>query len=265
MTRIFDALRKAQSPRGRAASSAPPAIVPVPPPAARAPRPLAERSLEREDEHHPALVPFAAAVEVPPDVAREMTALRVSLEVTLAERVPRVVMLLAPQGGEGTSTVAAQFALTLASDSRLRVLLVDAHVRRPAYSAHGAPLSRRDRRGERPGLEVVPPRNLALMPLPEGRRAEHLLAPGTLREALDAVGGSFDWIVIDGPPALESPDAAPLGAVADGVVVVVQAGRTKRPVLARSVDLLRRAGGRVLGTVLNRRRLEIPGFIYRRI
>jgi Mrp family chromosome partitioning ATPase len=53
--------------------------------------------------------------------------------------------------------------------------------------------------------------------------------------------------------------------VAEGVVVVVQAGRTKRPVLARSIELLRKAGGRVLGTVLNRRRLEIPGFIYRRI
>ena len=47
--------------------------------------------------------------------------------------------------------------------------------------------------------------------------------------------------------------------------MVVQAGRTKRPVLSRSVDLLRKAGARVLGTVLNRRRLEIPGFIYRRI
>ena len=86
-----------------------------------------------------------------------------------------------------------------------------------------------------------------------------------MRESLDAVASGYDWIVIDGPPVLESPDAATLGAVADGVVVVVQAGRTKRPVLARSVDLMNRAGGRVLGMVLNRRRLEIPEFIYRRI
>ena len=82
---------------------------------------------------------------------------------------------------------------------------------------------------------------------------------------LDAARPRYDWIVIDGPPVLESPDAAMLAAVADGVVLVVQAGRTKRPVLTRSVDLLRKAGGRVLGIVLNRRRLEIPEFIYRRI
>jgi Mrp family chromosome partitioning ATPase len=33
----------------------------------------------------------------------------------------------------------------------------------------------------------------------------------------------------------------------------------------RAVETLRKAGGRLLGTVLNRRVLEIPGFIYRRI
>jgi len=264
MTRIFDALRKAQAPREHLAPP-PPAIVPVPPAAVRGPRPLAERPLERGEERHPAIVPFTAAVALPPDVAKEMTGLRVSLEVALTERAPRVVMLLAPQGGEGTSTVAAQFALALASDSRLRVLLVDAHVRRPAYGPHGAPLARRGHGAEREGPDGAPVRGLSLMPLPEGRGAESRLSSGALRDALDAVGAGFDWIVIDGPPALESPDAAPLGAVADGIVVVVQAGRTKRPVLARSVDLLRRAGGRVLGTVLNRRRLEIPGFIYRRV
>ena len=64
---------------------------------------------------------------------------------------------------------------------------------------------------------------------------------------------------------LESPDASALGALADGVVLVVQAGRTKRPVLTRAADLLRKAGARVLGSVLNRRVLEIPEFIYRRI
>jgi Mrp family chromosome partitioning ATPase len=51
----------------------------------------------------------------------------------------------------------------------------------------------------------------------------------------------------------------------DGVVLVVHAGRAKRPVVTRAVDMLRKSGGRVLGTVLNRRVHEIPGFIYRRI
>jgi Mrp family chromosome partitioning ATPase len=211
------------------------------------------------------IVACGGAAELPADVEREMTGLRISLETALTQRIPRIVMFIASQGGEGTSTVAAQFAQSLASDERLRVLLVDAHVRRPAYGRDGSPAAaqparaapRRQAPSSAPGPD--------LMPLSEDSREAHAVTPASLREALDAVATGYDWIVIDGPPVLESPDAATLGVVADGVIVVVQAGRTKRPVLARSVDLMSRAGGRVLGMVLNRRRLEIPEFIYRRI
>jgi Mrp family chromosome partitioning ATPase len=264
MTRIFDALRKAGSASARTGSSAPPAVVPLPPAPARAAHPVAERPPGRGDEVQPAIVPFSAPVELPADVVRELTGLRVSLEVALTERIPRIVMFLASQGGEGTSTVAAQFAQTLANDPRLRVLLVDAHARRPRYGPSGTPATARHAAAPAGGERPVA-RNLDLLPLPEALRQERMLSPQAMRDSLAAVASRYDWIVLDGPAALESPDAAPLGEVADGIVVVVQAGRTKRPVLTRSVDLLRRAGGRVLGIVLNRRRLEIPGFIYRRL
>ncbi len=243
MSRIFDALRKAK------VETAPPAAAPAPPPlAAVPPAPQRPRAAEVRAQAA-ALVPFGPVPALPPDVQREMTGLRVSLESALTERIPRTVMFLASQGGEGTSTLAAQFAVSLATDARLRVLLVDVHPRRPAWTG-------------RPDADGGP-RNLALLPLPPG--LERTFAPETLRAVLQPVASAFDWIVLDGPPVLESPDAAPLSTVADGVLVVVQAGRTKRPVLGRSVDLLGRAGGRVLGVVLNRRRLEIPEFIYRRI
>lgn len=211
------------------------------------------------------IVALDGLAELPADVVREMTGLRISLEAALTQRIPRIVMFIASQGGEGTSTVAAQFAQSLASDERLRVLLADAHVLRPAYEPDGSPTAappvgatrRRPAQSDAPGPD--------LMPLSEESREAGNLTPDSLRASLDAVASGYDWIVIDGPPVLESPDAATLGAVADGVVVVVQAGRTKRPVLTRSVDLMNRAGGRMLGMVLNRRRLEIPEFIYRRI
>jgi len=264
MTRIFDALRKAGAASARTGSSVPPAVFPLPPASTRAAHPAGERASGRGDEVHPAIVPFAAPVELPADVLRELTGLRVSLEVALTERIPRVVMFLASQGGEGTSTVVAQFAQTLANDPRLRVLLVDAHALRPRYGPNGTPATARDAASPAGGAAPVA-RNLDLLPLPEALRRERVLSPQAMRGSLAAVASRYDWIVLDGPPALESPDAAPLGEEADGVVVVVQAGRTKRPVLTRSVDLVRRAGGRVLGIVLNRRRLEIPGFIYRRL
>jgi Mrp family chromosome partitioning ATPase len=225
---------------------------------------LAESLPEPPPRPSAAPVRFAVRTRMLPDLVREMTRLRVGLEVAVTERTPRAVMLLAAQGGEGTTTVAVQLAQVLAEEARLRVLLVDAHARRPAFGPDGLPATGADGGGLL-AFEPVGDRTLDLMPLPADARREGVLAAEVLRGSLQSVGGAYDWIVVDGPPVLESPDAASLGAVVDGVVLVVQAGRTKRPVLTRSVDLLRRSGGKVLGMVLNRRRLEIPEFIYRRI
>lgn len=288
MTRLFDALSKARSDHPARDPGAPPvqsatasvrpvqsataftpslrsATASAPPVPMKVVAPGVERPAAPDDGARRRIVAFGGLAELPTDVVREMTGLRISLEAALTQRIPRTVMFIASQGGEGTSTVAAQFAQSLASDERLRVLLVDAHVRRPAYEPDGSPTAahpaRATPRRQTPSDAPSPD----LMPFSEDSREAHTLTADSLRESLATVASRYDWVVIDGPPVLESPDAATLGAVADGVVVVVQAGRTKRPVLTRSVDLMNRAGGRVLGMVLNRRRLEIPEFIYRRI
>jgi Mrp family chromosome partitioning ATPase len=276
MTRIFDALRKARALGPPPAALGPPAPAPGPQ-AARLPfggpvglaagvAPLPPRPILAP----PALVPLPGPPPMSDDVIREMGTLRVHLESALPERSPRIVMLVSAQGGEGTTTVATQLATALARDGSIRVLLVDAHARRPALTAKTRPGSpQRSLFGtkRRPGPEPDPAisERLRVLPLPEEFRSPGGVSVPAMRQLLDSVQAGFDWVIVDGPPVLESPDTAALASAVDGVVMVVQAGRTKRPVLSRSVELLRKAGARVLGTVLNRRRLEIPGFIYRRI
>jgi Mrp family chromosome partitioning ATPase len=262
MTRIFDALKKA----GAAGPSMGPVVPMSPPPGAAPPQvlrgPSAPGNSRVARAERTAVMHAIVAAALPEEIQREMSSLRVALESTLDERGPRVVAFLSTQGGEGTSTVAAQFVIGLASDPQLRVLFMDVQAHRPAIGAAPGPLA---------GLFLVPDGTEApgasvdLMPVPDVARAAGLFAAADARALLDRVGDAYDWIVLDGPPVLFASDAAALGAVADGVVLVVEAGRTKKPVLTRAVDLLRKAGARVLGSVLNRRRLEIPEFIYRRI
>jgi Mrp family chromosome partitioning ATPase len=279
MTRIFDALKKVQAVRPEPAPPAPvapaisappmsPALSPAPMPRARgwgrATGPGASAPGPRAN-----IVPAEHAPELSEEILREMGRLRVNLESALTERVPRVVMLVSTQGGEGTTTVASQLALALATEKGLRVLLADLHAARPGISPDLKPARTRHPRSDH-GAEVTMREAPAahagrLWVLPLDRAHPESVTPQAAREMLDALSADFDWVILDGPPALESPESAPLCAIADGVIVIVQAGRTKRPVLSRSVELLRKAGARVLGTVLNRRRLEIPGFIYRRI
>jgi len=266
MTRIFDALRRAEAARpGTAPQQA--SVTPISQPhMAAGARPVPPQP-GRAPEMRMAL-PLVGSVELTPDTVREMTTLRVAIESALGERTPRVVMFVSPQGGEGTSTVCMQFAQTLARDSAVRPLLIDAHVRRPVFDVdptqRAALLDVRLQQGLKEPVTAPTP-NLFVVPTSDELRHFGVFQPVEMRQVLDATAAGFDWVVIDGPPVLESPDAAPLSGVADAVVLVLQAGRTKRPVLVRAAELLRKAGANVLGTVLNRRVLEIPEFIYRRI
>ncbi|HEY6868027.1 MAG TPA: CpsD/CapB family tyrosine-protein kinase [Candidatus Eisenbacteria bacterium] len=270
MTRIFDALKKAQAGRPLPQPSSLGGVEAVPP-AERGLRELRPAAPRPGPEPMgggatPLIVPIQPGSELPDDVTREMTKLRVSIESLLIDRTTRSVMFVSSQGREGTSTVAYQFAFTLAGDSRLRALLVDAHARRPSLHAERGARDAGGRRTFAADVSRDPSvRALDAWPLGEQFRDAGLLSAALVREVIEWGSGHYDWIVLDGPPVLESADAAPIAAVADGVIVVVEAGRTKRPVLQRSVELLRKAGGQVLGSVLNRRRLEIPEFIYRRI
>ena len=245
MTRIFDALKKSQAAHEPAVAPAPAVLHPM------RPAPLPRASLERLDA-----VAIAATAPYDEDVRREMAALRVHLVGALPARSPRMLMLVSGRAGEGTSTITLQLAQSLAREASQRVLVVDANALRPSpvYEAARAATAEVRERG-----------CLHLLPLAERLRRSDPMTAVAIRDLIDVSATGYDWILVDGPPLLENPDAAPLAAQCDAAVLVVRAGATRRPVLVRALDLLRRVQANVLGTVLNRRRLEIPGFLSRRI
>jgi protein-tyrosine kinase len=85
--------------------------------------------------------------------------------------------------------------------------------------------------------------------------------PGRLRE----LRLEFDYTVLHGPPAALCTDAALLGYLCDGVVLVLEADSTRRAVAQRTVQALRSSNTRLLGSVLSGRKFPIPEGIYRRL
>ena len=219
MTRIYDALRKAEPRR-----PAEPAPAPAPTPAQE---PVsAWEAAPSEGVLVP--LPLLGGVEMSEDAVRETTALRLNLENALAERVTRSVMFLSAQGGEGTSTVALQFAQTLAQNDA-RVLFVDAHAARPiCYADDSQRYGLLDPHVASPSLAGVMTPNLSAIPATEEAVRTGIVSAPTIRSIIDAAVGQFDWVVIDGPPVVESPEAASLAAQVDGVVMVLHAGRITR-------------------------------------
>jgi len=72
-------------------------------------------------------------------------------------------------------------------------------------------------------------------------------------------------ILVDSPPATTSPEGFALMRKADGVVLVVEADKTRWPVVESVKERILQHGGNVLGLVLNKRRYHIPEFVYRRL
>jgi Mrp family chromosome partitioning ATPase len=71
-------------------------------------------------------------------------------------------------------------------------------------------------------------------------------------EVIKELEERFEHVIIDSPPVLAVTDAAILSSLVDGVLLVVEGGKTHKGALARSHYTLVSSGARVLGVVFNK-------------
>lgn len=197
----------------------------------------------------------------------EQTALR-----TDAQR-PRLVLVTSAVRGEGRTCMAANLALFASRLGGGRVLLVDADLERPALSAlHGAAGGRGLTESLRAGAawdELARPtgsEGVRLLPAGSGGAPGLIASAGSkLDELVNGWRRSFDWVIVDAPPALSSAAAALLVRCGLDALLVIRAGVTRVEVVREAASRMTGAGGRLLGAVLNRRSFVIPRYAYRRI
>jgi len=100
-------------------------------------------------------------------------------------------------------------------------------------------------------FEAVP--NLWVVPAgPEAPNPADLFSSPTMENLMQELRRRFEHLVVDSAPLLMVTDATILSRLVDGVVLVVESGVTARRALVRAHKILESAGGRILGTVLNK-------------
>lgn len=182
----------------------------------------------------------------------------------LGPRQRRLVVVTSPSPGDGKTTTALNLAITVAREARRRVVLVDADLWRPRL-AHALGLTARRGLGEvlrgEAAIEDVLWRmgDEPLWVVPGTPPVDD--EPGSI-EALAAVAASLrarhDLVLLDAPATSESADAAALGGAADGVLLVVRSGATRREALASALDAL--VDAPLCGVVLNDHAGPEPGY-----
>lgn len=272
MSHIYDALRKSQG-DGPDRPSWDSNKDPSSPPAGQAAAPAPQGAQQAK-----AVVPETrlegSLLEQPnADFLRELDKLRENIEVMMGGLARRIVGFMGAVPDEGTTTMAVHFACLMARVGAKRVLLVDADMARSRLSLSSVV-------GERDGLSellssgsllekvILSTEDPNLHFLPAGRDRIHnveAVGSGKLRPLFDHLGQLYDIVVVDNAPVLEHPEAPLVGAACDGVVLVVQANRTRREIAQRAIAELNLARCRILGTVLNAYKVSLPRFLRERV
>jgi capsular exopolysaccharide synthesis family protein len=201
-------------------------------------------------------------------IAEAYRALRTSILLSGPGGKPRVLLFTSSRPSEGKTSAVICEAIVLAL-SGARVLLVDADMRRPTVHS-------RFRLPNNIGLSTVlvgesafkdtihsikeVPSLHILSAGPSAPLPAELLGSESLRKLLETARKDFDFILFDTPPILTVTDAAVLAPQCDGVVVILRYGETAKNAVTRAGYLLQRAGGKVLGVVLNAVDFKSPDY-----
>lgn len=184
--------------------------------------------------------------------------LRTNLRYANVDHQARVILITSPQQNDGKSSVAANLAkvIAMAGDD---VVIIDADLRRPSvadtYGIRG-PLgllqvlvgSARVENVLRPsriaGLSILPTFDTPPNP-------SELLGSDRMAELVKYLSRDRT-VILDAPPVLPVTDAVVLAHLADAVVMVASAGRTRAEQLDHALGAIERGEGDVAGVVLNR-------------
>jgi capsular exopolysaccharide synthesis family protein len=193
------------------------------------------------------------------------------IEIALPKAGCRVILLSSSMAGEGTTEVAVGLGLALAGTMGRKTAIVDCNLHHPeVHLRFGAP---EVGLGEFLDGEVPLEKALAntvvpnLYVMPAGTRPVSLVgsSKGDLSGLVAELRKRFDFVLMDAAPVGTYPECAVLCDKVDSVILVVKHGSTRREVVVRTREIITRAGGKILGVVLNRRRFPIPEFLYRRL
>lgn len=200
----------------------------------------------------------SASFEPDPDIVK----LFYAVDGARQNDAPYVLQFVAATPGEGTSTIAAAFAATASLEYRLPVLLLDCGPG-PGPSIASALA---ETGSVEPAIEAVAGADRLF-------RARLANAPNPLlqidgpdlRDILSLLKERYAAIVLDCAAASAANDSLRVSHHCDGSVLVVRAEHARRRTVAWARDTIERFGGVVLGTVLNRREMHLPDWLYQRL
>ena len=202
-----------------------------------------------------------------------MFSLYQNIEYLLPETPQKTILFMGLQGGEGVSTIVRDFARMAAARLDKSVLIMDAAHHNPSqhlfFDIKGGD-GWKDIMGKGESVDKACHQSgntkLFLSPIsPQRALTPHVYDHPAATGFLEELKHKYDFILIDSSPAITSPDGIAISRFTDGVILVVEAERTRMQVVENVKNKIARNGGNIIGVVFNKRKYYIPKFVYSRL
>jgi capsular exopolysaccharide synthesis family protein len=180
----------------------------------------------------------------------------------------RAVGLMSCTSGEGVTSIAAPLAAAAARHLQFRTILVDCNLNHPGvHRLFGVQVN--------PGLrsalsdparlnEFIRPtavENLSVLTAGDVTSDANLdCGSPKLSHVFSELRDTFDLTIVD-TPSFGNGASSGIGSLLDGVVLVVEAERTRTDAVQNMASSLRGAGVNLLGVVMNKRREHVPPWL----
>ena len=173
---------------------------------------------------------------------------------------------------EGSAKLIANLGKYLSQEAHHKIFIVDANLKAPSlhtiFNIPGKP-GLADVLEEKATLEEATVKindNLSILPA-----GETLLNPTTLlnssrmRDVVNIAREKSELLFIEYANLRAIKNVRILSSIADGIVLVVSEGKTRRPVIKAAITPLEQSKANIIGTILNNRTFVIPKIIYKRL
>jgi capsular exopolysaccharide synthesis family protein len=259
MSRVHEALRRAEQGGGSPASPPPDARAHGGTPASVITQPLQDLLAQvKTVAYRPSAESLLIDANNPHEApTEEFRTLRTRLNHMQSLQPIHTVVVTSPSPAEGKSFAAINYAMAQAQLSQNLTLICDFDFRRPIvhnllqierspgatdYLQGKVPLHEAIRKIGDTNLYVMPAGEAVINPL-------ELLNLKEVKEMLDRLPTVFNWVILDSPPLLFAADANLLSTLCHGTILVVRIGSTTIDSVTRAMQSL--CQNNVLGIVVN--------------
>lgn len=191
-------------------------------------------------------------------IAEQFRGLRNSIHSLNPDGASHTMVVTSALRGEGKTVTCLNLAVAMAELPGTHVVIVDADLHHPGLERYldlphrqgltevlsgNLSLDQAIRQTSLPGVSIIGPGELPT-------NSSELLGSDRMRSVMNRLRQRYSYVIIDTPEAMTISDASLLGAMADGILLVVRLGETPRYYVEQAANTLEALGGNLLGTCL---------------